>query len=56
MELVAWLNRTFRINTLSAPLAAMAGGAEGVSMMHPIESYRSIGILDKVVDLENTDK
>ncbi len=30
MDLISWLNRTFQPNVLSAPLAAMAGGAEGV--------------------------
>jgi len=34
MDLISWLNRTFQTNILSAPLAAMAGGAEGVSVVH----------------------
>ena len=33
MGLVSWLNRTVRTSILSAPQAAMASGAEGVSVM-----------------------
>ncbi len=36
MALLSWLNRNFRTSLLSAPLAAMADGAEGVSVVHPM--------------------
>jgi type IV pilus assembly protein PilB len=42
MGLIPWLNRTFRTTFLSAPLASMAGGAEGVSVMRPIEAHGSM--------------
>ena len=42
MDLIPWLNRTFRTPFLSAPLASIAVGAEGVSVMRPIEAYGSM--------------
>jgi type IV pilus assembly protein PilB len=41
MGLISLLNRTFRWHLLSAPLAAVASGAEGVSVVHPIETHNA---------------